>query len=91
MNIFKSEEEENVKQLIVVYRRYVLNLVLRVLDRVLFKLEELFKVEFFGELGVDYGGLKREFLRYDKVYQGFVLKVLYIVKFFSMNINFLMQ
>lgn len=50
-----------------VYRRYVLNLVLRVLDWVLFKLEELFKDEFFGELGVDYGGLMREFLRYDKV------------------------
>lgn len=62
MNTLKSEEEENVKQLIVVHRRHVLNSALRALDRASFKLEEPFKVEFPGELGADYGGPKREFL-----------------------------
>ncbi|XP_061175742.1 G2/M phase-specific E3 ubiquitin-protein ligase-like [Saccostrea echinata] len=63
MNTLKCEEEGNVKQLVVVHRRHILNSALRALDRASFKLEEPFKVEFPGELGSDFGGPKREFLR----------------------------
>lgn len=69
MNTLKIEEEGNVKQLIVVHRRHVLNSALRALDRASFKLEEPFKVEFPGELGSDFGGPKREFLWYKQVYK----------------------
>ena len=54
MNTLKIEEEGNVKQLIVVHRRHVLNSALRALDRASFKLEEPFKVEFPVELGSDF-------------------------------------
>lgn len=48
MNTLKSEEEGNVKQLIVVHRRHVLNSAEGFGQG--FKLEEPFKVEFPGEL-----------------------------------------